>query len=276
MVVVALHEEAGAWQLARQLSAVQVIVLEQGSSALMERLRPAARSQGSVLAVASASGGVGASTLALSVALWKRDTWVADLDVAGGGLGVLLGADVPVELSWTEVVGTDGPLHPQAMDEALPRFGGMRVLTSRPGPVPTVPQDRVAAVIDAARQAAAYTVVDCPRGPVARFAAGTADQVVLLVRPTARGILAGAASLAQLRADGAQVGVVCAELGRSKGVPSGAVSEYLGVPVSSWPRLPGVDAAADHADLVHALRRRRARTATERILRDLPVGGWVS
>lgn len=167
---VAVLPEDEAWLLARSAASVQV---------------PAER--GWLLAVGGSCGGAGASTVAAAVALAAAPGVVLiDADPWAAGLDLLLGAEHAEGLRWPELAGLRGRVDGDALTAALPEIGGVHLLAaSRSSPSP-VPDDALAAVIDAARGGGRPVVVDLPRSASGLAAPGEAvlaeaDLAVLVV-----------------------------------------------------------------------------------------------
>lgn len=86
-----------------------------------------------ILGVVGGCGGVGASTfasvLAAMAALGGRSVLV-DLDHVAGGVDVLLGIESVPGARWSGLRLGGGRLHPEALVDGLPRWGGVAVLSA--------------------------------------------------------------------------------------------------------------------------------------------------
>jgi secretion/DNA translocation related CpaE-like protein len=180
VVVVARGElPATDWAGAVELGAERVAALPDDESWLLSRCATAVRApveRGRLLAVGSACGGAGASTVASAVALAAAPGVVlVDADPWGAGLDLLLGAERREGLRWPELGGLRGRVAGDALLAALPDVAGVSVVAaSRSSPQP-VPPDALAAVVDAARSIGCLVVVDVPRTAGGDVPAVTAD-----------------------------------------------------------------------------------------------------
>ena len=187
VVVVATRElPAAEWAGAVELGAERVAVLPQDEAWLLARSAAAVRypvEPGWLVAVGGACGGAGASTVATALALAAAPGAVlVDADAWGAGLDLLLGAERVDGLRWPELTGLRGRVGGDALLAALPEVDGVHVLAaSRSSPV-AVPDEALAAVVEAARAVGRPVVVDLPRsGDGARTVLADADLAVLVV-----------------------------------------------------------------------------------------------
>ncbi|MGG5259730.1 hypothetical protein [Phycicoccus avicenniae] len=122
-----------------------------------------------IVAVVGASGGLGASTLALAVgrrlAASGPAATVVDLDLTRGGLDVTAGVEHLTGRRWRSLVEVRGPVPPPLLLPALPVEDGCRVLSAG-SPQPEVPTSAVADVLDSLVAAGDPVVLDLP-GPSA-------------------------------------------------------------------------------------------------------------
>lgn len=196
-----------AWRLAVSLGAEQVVELPSAEPWLLRRLAEvdeAAKPVGRVVAVTSASGGTGVSTLAAALAERSGHALLIDDDELGGGLDLLLGLEATAGLRWSELAEIRGHLSAQALTDALPERGRLHVLShSRQVAIPPKPEIW-RTVVDAGRRGCDAVVIDRPRSLDAERLA-VVDAVAVLVPSTIRGIAAGRTLLASLRAGPAAV-----------------------------------------------------------------------
>lgn len=149
---------------------------------LSETADPAAGRRGAVVAVLGGCGGAGASVFATALAYGAAQAFLIDADPWGGGLDLALGIERDAGLRWTDLTGQGGRLNYSALRDALPRCGGVAVLSAgRSGA--DVPAGSLAAVVDAGSRAGATVVCDLPRQAcdAAEAALDDADLVVLVV-----------------------------------------------------------------------------------------------
>jgi secretion/DNA translocation related CpaE-like protein len=125
------------------------------------------------VAVGGSCGGAGASTLATALALaagaGSPGVLLVDADPWGGGLDLVLGAERDEGLRWPALSEVRGRLDGDAVMAALPDVGGVRVLAASRSAPQAVPDEALAAVVEAARAGGRPVVVDLarpgPRGP---------------------------------------------------------------------------------------------------------------
>jgi secretion/DNA translocation related CpaE-like protein len=182
------------WATAVSLGAERVVVLPAEESWLLARATAAVRpdvERGWLVAVGGSCGGAGASTLATALALaagaGSPGVLLVDADPWGGGLDLVLGAERDEGLRWPALSEVRGRLDGDAVMAALPAVAGVSVLAaSRSAPQP-VPDEALAAVVEAARAGGWPVVVDLarpgPRGPDggAELVLAEADLTLLLV-----------------------------------------------------------------------------------------------
>src|SRR3954468_4077584 len=89
-----------------------------------------AERMGRVIGVVGGSGGVGASSFAAVLAVVAGDSVLVDLDVAGGGVDVLLGIERMAGARWSGLQLAGGRLAPTALISGLPHWGRCAVLAA--------------------------------------------------------------------------------------------------------------------------------------------------
>jgi len=131
--------------------------------------------QGRVIAVVGARGGVGASSLAASLARrfasWRGSTALVDLDGSGGGIDVLLGIEAADGLRWPDLSDARGEVSGEELTALLPRWEGVTVLSAdraRPG---RGADEVVSVVLDALATSHDRVVLDLDRSCVLGAAA---------------------------------------------------------------------------------------------------------
>lgn len=147
---------------------------------------------GSVVGVVGGCGGVGASTLAASIAA-DSGAVLLDIDAAGGGIDVLLGIEDVAGARWSAVEVAGGPIDPQRLRDGLPRWGAIPVLAADRAAEPGA----IDPVLDAAR-ALAPVVLDLGRAPTTARAVAIqrCTLIVLVVAADLPGVAAARAALA--------------------------------------------------------------------------------
>jgi len=239
----------GVWRQAVQIGADRVAVLPEAEPWLLEELADAARTgpASRIVAVLPGSGGAGASTLAVALAVTAAHrgarSVLLDVDPLGGGLDLALGLDRVPGLRWPDVPSGPGRWPPGLVTTALPEIGGVRVLAcSRDEPVPLRP-DRVGAAVDAAARESDLVVVDLPRQVTATEVEVLSRSSVALVVVAAE--VRAAAAAAQLSAAAGLLGPELRVVVRPRapgGLDPAAVADALELPLAV--RLVGDPAAA--------------------------------
>jgi hypothetical protein len=145
---------------------------------------------GNVIAVLSASGGVGASCLAAALAVRAaaagRSAVAVDLDRNSGRLDVVLGVEQEPGWRWPDLADVRGVVDGAGLADRLPVTAGVAVLSGGPPWAPDQdPQDwldTVPDVVAGLADAHAVTVLDVPRAAaVVGTVAPLADAVVVVV-----------------------------------------------------------------------------------------------
>lgn len=235
--------------------------LPSGRDALARQLADgtAGRGAGTVVGVLGAVGGAGASTLALALAA-AGGGWLLDLDPVGSCTEAATGTEHEEGARWPDLRHLAGRLPAGALLERLPAAQGVPLLSwgllddVGTGALPGAAA--VEAVVAAGRAAAPLVVLDlppagaAPAGPLWRLL----DALVLVVPDEVPAAVAGRRLVAALRAVVGTVHVVVRER-RAGGPGTRAVAEVLGVATASrWRRHQALGPAADHGDLVAAVR----------------------
>ncbi|HSF97823.1 MAG TPA: hypothetical protein VLA55_03940, partial [Ornithinibacter sp.] len=119
-----------------------------------------------VIAVVGASGGLGASTLALAVgrrlAATGPESVVIDLDLRRGGLEVTAGTEHLPGRRWDDLREVRGRLPPGALPTGLPYEDGVHLLSVRGGAGGEVSDAAVLAVLSALAAGSTRLVFDLP------------------------------------------------------------------------------------------------------------------
>ena len=163
-------------------------------------------SRPALVAVVGASGGLGASTLALAVgrrlAASGPPAVVVDLDLDRGGLEVSAGVEHLPGRRWDDLRGVRGRVPPDLLVPSFPGEGGCHVLSARGGVAPEVPERAVLDVLDALAEGPARVVLDVPAtSPLLGRVVGPEALVLVVVGLRARA-LADADALVDRLTDG--------------------------------------------------------------------------
>ncbi|NMN96852.1 septum site-determining protein Ssd [Antrihabitans stalactiti] len=231
------------WETASALGAEHVIGLPKQEFELVEVF--GARSDadtggGPVIAIVGGRGGAGASTFAAALAVfgastrYRADTLLIDVDSAGGGIDLLLGAEHVPGLRWPSLVLEGGRVSPVALHNALPSAApGLTVLACGRGEFALDPNPAaVSAVIEAGSSAGNLVVGDVPRRPSDAGDAflDAADLVVIVVPAELRASAAAEAVVARVAAHSRHSGLVVR--GPAPGGLRGSdIAAALGVPI---------------------------------------------
>lgn len=190
---------------------------------------------GVVLGVVAGSGGAGATTFAAALGQVASRTGravVVDVDPLGPGVDRVLGLEACGGFRWDALCRTTGRLGGRSLREALPRRGGLGVLTWYAGGTDVLHPVAVREVVSAARRGHETVVVDLPRAadPTVEEVVARCDQLLVVVRPTVAGVASAARLCARLRAQVADRDRVRLVV-RGRGVDPAELSRVCGAPV---------------------------------------------
>ena len=256
-VVLVAHElAADAWQSAVALGAEHVVSLPEAERWLIDRLADSHEGparDGRVVAVLGSGAGAGASTFAVTLALAGTSrslrVLLVDADALGGGLDILLGIEDVPGIRWPDLADTRGRLGAQSLEQALPSYRGLSVLSwGRSGPISVSPES-TAAVLDAAVRGFDLVIIDVPRhlDAGAELVVSRAEVAVVVTSNRVRAAAAAARLVEHLRA---RVGAVRLVLRMDpRGLRDEAVEAALAVPViARLPVVPTLPARADDGE----------------------------
>lgn len=271
------------WQQALAVGAEKVLSLPAGESWLLSAFadatdRPATKA-GHVVAVLGGRGGAGASVLAAAIALTAlrhgTGAMLVDGDPLGGGLDLILGAEIEPGLRWPELRIQGGRVSAAALRSALPgrTFGDARlavVSCDRDGPGPE--PDAMAAVIDAGRRAGDIVVCDLPRqiSPAAATALDRTDLAVLVVPAELRACAAARRVANAIQERGARLGLIVRGPAPG-GLPAEEVAKAVGAPVLAAVRPEPHLANALELGGLRPRHRGPLVTAAKAVLTELPA-----
>jgi hypothetical protein len=189
-----------------------------------------------VIGVLGASGGLGASTLAVALALRaarrRGVSACVDGDLWGGGLDVTACLEHLPGLRWGDLGEASGELDGAALLRALPCGDGVCVLAA--GGEPPGPQV-VRAVVPALSRICAVTVLDLGRAGLGVGDGGLLDcctHLVLLAGTTARGLADGVAAAGHVGSSGGSVALVL-RASRHDRVDPEEVAVHLDLPLAA-------------------------------------------
>lgn len=126
------------WKLALKTRAADAFIIPAQATELLRALRHSTneatnKKLGSVIALSSATGGAGCSTIAAALALYSHHhtpTVLIDADPCSGGIDLLIGCEDSPGVRWPDLTSTDGVLSGTDLVAALPKSGaGLPVLS---------------------------------------------------------------------------------------------------------------------------------------------------
>ena len=225
------------WASAVQLGAEDVFApIEEDR--ILEALASAldGRGEACLVSVVGGSGGVGASTLAASLAISGNRrglrTLLFDADPLGGGLDLVLGSERAEGLRWHDLDATRGRLSAGSLADVLPLHAGIATLSWDRAPEATLPES-VPSVLTAAVRGFDLVVADVPRHLDAQ-GVDIVSRSVLTVLVVAEEICAvGAARHVLARLGECAASIVVVSVSRSGGIGVAAVADALGHPVQT-------------------------------------------
>jgi secretion/DNA translocation related CpaE-like protein len=158
------------WPGAVRLGVDEVVLLPEHEPRLSELIAAAAdggSAEALVVGVVGGRGGAGASVLAVALAMaavkLRLRCTLIDADRLGGGLDALLGAEDCEGVRWPDLAAADGRVSAAALGSALPRVGGIHLLSWNRGDANPLPPAAMRAVLGAACRLADLVVLDLPR-----------------------------------------------------------------------------------------------------------------
>ncbi|OBI84099.1 hypothetical protein A9X00_04195 [Mycobacterium sp. 1245805.9] len=277
-VLTASEPATSTWAAAVAVGAEHVLKLPDNERELILELAEAGEAarddgpRGDVVAVIGGCGGAGASVLAAAVAQAAGDALLVDLDPWGGGIDLLVGGESTPGVRWPDLALQGGRLNWPAVREALPRHGGISLLSgTRRGY--EVGGAAVDAVVDAGRRGGVTVVCDLTRRltDATHAALDAADFVVVVTRCDVRACAATAAMGPALAAANPNLGLVV------RGPSPGGLRAAEVADVTGLPLLASIRA---EPQLVRQLERGGLRlgrrgplaVAARRVLAVLPAG----
>lgn len=241
------------WSVAVDLGAEHVVTLPDAEPWLVRHLGEVGEGPsraGSCVAVTSAAGGLGVSTIAHALASAYgqngANALLVDADPLGGGIDLLVAGEDAEGVRWGDLIGAEGRVSASTLAYALPRAQGMAVLAHPRGDVVTVPQPACDAVLDAALRGYDAVVIDAPRlSPLSVLL--TADDLVLVVGAQLRGVMAARQGIRILADHGRQPRIAVRQ--QPGGLTSRDVSRALGIDdVIEIPNMPALRVRGEHGD----------------------------
>ncbi|HEX5494428.1 MAG TPA: septum site-determining protein Ssd [Mycobacteriales bacterium] len=245
------------WPAAIGCGADRVLALPDGEPALVDLLADSVEPDpepARVVAVLAGRGGAGATVLATALAVTAaragRCPLLVDLDPAGGGIDLTMGAENAPGPRWNDLATTSGRVSASALREALPRAHGTSVLSfGRDNPV-ELTAEAVRSVVTAGRRMGGPVVLDLPRydTPARAAALRLTDTVLLVVPAELRAVAAAARVTATVSPVVGDVRAVIRRAGVG-GIPSADVAGALCLRLAGELRTePGLAGALERGD----------------------------
>ena len=225
------------FQAAIAVGAQHVLTLPDQGSELMAELSEAVEAaspdgpRGAVVAVIAGRGGAGASVFAAALAQTAAGALLIDVDPFSGGIDLLLGIEADAGLRWPDLTLQGGRLNYAALREALPRRGGVCVLSGGRGGA-DIEAAPLGAVVDAGSRGGATVVCDVPRRSTAaaETALESADLAIVVVPADVRSCAAAETVARWVSTVNPNAGVVVRGPAPG-GLRSGDVAEIVGLPL---------------------------------------------
>src|SRR5690606_15988047 len=146
LIVTRETADVDTWRTCVALGAQAVWELPEAERILVEELGEAAdppTRAGDVVCVVGGKGGAGATVLAAALAVTASRaglrTLLIDADPLGGGIDVVLGQEEATGARWPDFVGREGRVGFAALQDALPTFGELTVLSWHRGEPAEIP-----------------------------------------------------------------------------------------------------------------------------------------
>lgn len=192
---------------------------------------------GRLVTVIGGCGGVGASSLAAALAVGATSrglpAMLVDLDVLGGGIDLLVGAEGVAGWRWPRLGAAQG--HLGDLTGHLPRIAGLDVLsTTRGDDVDQLSPEAVRAVLSSATRSHALVIVDLPRAITAAASEALRRSVLTLLVAAAdvRGIAAARRTADSLRETTTGPIAIVVRRPRTGAIDPEVVARSVGLPLA--------------------------------------------
>lgn len=222
-----------------------------------------------VVAVLGGSGGVGASTLAGTLACLAvtgdATSALVDADLIGGGIDLLLGAEQTGGWRWPRLTGAEG--HVGDLRGYLPVVDGVTLVSMARGPAIDLASDPMAAIVGSLRRGHDLVVVDPGRAltVAARESLRLATRILVVVHGGIRSVAAAREVVRTHQLEGAELVLRRGSLG----ITAAMVADAVGLPVvAELPEDRRLPAAAERG-LPPVRAGRRYQRACRRLLGQL-------
>lgn len=222
------------YQAALACAAVSVRSLPDATDLVITDLTDCAdgdRAPGVLVGVVGGAGGVGATVFAAALAevLAEQDAaLLIDADPAGPGIDRVLGTELLEGVRWDGLAQVAGRLSARSLHEALPRRGGLSVLSWSAVRADPLAPEAMRSAVATGRRAYPVVVVDLARstGPLVEDVLVRCDRVLLVSTLTVPAVSSAAHLAGRLPGS---TGLVLR--GAGAGIAAAEVSDVLGFPV---------------------------------------------
>lgn len=245
------------WRFAVELGAEHVVELPDGEQWLIDAFRECADGptrDGLIVPVIGGTGGLGTSTFATNLAVVATRegmrTLLVDADGWGGGLDLLVGAEDTTGTRWPDLRQLAGHVPSGHLAAALPKVGGISLLSCGRESDGEVQAEAMNAVLQAGRRSHDIVLVDCPRdsGALVESIVHSADDAVLLVGDHVRA--AAAASRRRSWLQGAVRRLHLVRATTPRGLSEDDIAHALGSHFTACvPFVPSMPLRADEGEL---------------------------
>ena len=241
VIVSAGPVESGDWENAVAIGAEGVVVLPDDEAVVVETLSASTEAgtrDGPVLCVVGGTGGSGASTLAVGLAMTVvrggQGAMLVDADPIGRGLDLMVGAEEIRGVRWHDLASTQGRVNGASLRQVLPQSAGLSVLSYGSSDPEEISAESMRSVLAAGRRSHDAVIVDLPRyvDDAATEALMRASSTVLLVPAEISAIASAQRVLARLHTVCANLHLVVRRPSPS-GLSSDTVASTMALPLAA-------------------------------------------
>jgi secretion/DNA translocation related CpaE-like protein len=230
-----------------------------------------------VIGVLGCSGGLGASTLTVALALTAArrgaSALAVDADLTGGGLDVTACAEHLPGLRWGDLAQARGAIDGDALWRELPAVAGARILSAGPSGASQPGPSLLSGVLGSLRTEADLVVVDLPASGATEQSLGLCDAIVVLAGVTARHLADATAVVAQAMRHCPDLWLLVRHGARASELPE-VLAAHLDLPLTGrWGQDHRLGADADRGRPPGERARSPLAVLCERVLLDVAWRG---
>lgn len=163
-LVLAGSPSQNTWRIAAQIRAKNIVLMPESREWLIDYLQSRPSQLAPVICLAGVSGGIGTTTLALSIArnfaLQGKSVVLVDLNLSSVGLEISAGAEKLSGLNWAKLISDFDQAKGRAIIDACPEIGGIRILANAQI-FSSIDDDYQIDVISRIREHCDLVVIDC-------------------------------------------------------------------------------------------------------------------